>query len=80
MRREEDQQQIMSDEAVAHGLSRLREGQLNKLELLLEQPYFARLECEENGKRFSFYLGMASFPKKRIIDWREAPIAKLYYE
>ncbi len=79
-RREEDQQQLMSDEAVAHGLSRLREGQIDKLELLLDQPYFARIECLEGTRKIAFKLGMASFPNKRIIDWREAPISRLYYE
>lgn len=79
-RREEDQQQIASDEAVAHGLSRLRENLISKFDLLLEQPYFARIQCEEDDRKFNFYLSMASFPDRRIIDWREAPIAKLYYE
>jgi hypothetical protein len=52
---------------------------------LEEQPYFARVvtdEITEEGaeKEVEFRLGTASFPAQRIIDWRKAPISKLYYD
>ncbi|MDO8644859.1 MAG: 3'-5' exonuclease [bacterium] len=76
---EEDQQLLANDEAVAHGLTRLRKGKSGDLETLLEQPYFARVVTREEGKEIEFRLGTASFPKERIVDWRKGPISQLYY-
>ncbi|MBI3540785.1 MAG: AAA family ATPase, partial [Deltaproteobacteria bacterium] len=69
-----------SDEAVAHGLTKLRKDKTQGLDSLEEQPYFARVVTEENNREVEFRLGTASFPAQRIIDWRKAPISKLYYE
>lgn len=77
---EEDKQALQSDESVAHGLAKLRLGKSNALGELVEQPYFARVVYEENGKQIEFRLGLASFPEERIIDWRKAPISTLYYD
>ena len=79
-RRDEDKAALASDEAVAHGLSSLRKEKTQDLESLLTQPYFARVITEENGRKVEFRLGTASFPAERIIDWRKAPISKLYYD
>ena len=79
-RRDEDKAALASDEAVAHGLTKLRKGKTEDLESLLDQPYFARVVTEENGREVEFRLGTASFPSERIIDWRKAPISKLYYD
>jgi DNA helicase II / ATP-dependent DNA helicase PcrA len=79
-RRDEDKQALASDEAVAHGLSTLRRHKKEGLDSLLDQPYFARVVTEEEGKETNPRLGTASFPKERIIDWRKAPISKLYYD
>ncbi|MDO8461258.1 MAG: AAA family ATPase [Deltaproteobacteria bacterium] len=78
--RDEDKAALASDEAVAHGLTRLRKGQTEELESLEEQPYFARVVTEEESRQVEFRLGTASFPDQRIIDWRKAPISTLYYD
>ncbi|HEX5037931.1 MAG TPA: 3'-5' exonuclease [bacterium] len=83
--RDEDKAALASDEAVAHGLTALRKDKTQGLDSLEEQPYFARVvtdEITEEGaeKEVEFRLGTASFPAQRIIDWRKAPISKLYYD
>jgi ATP-dependent DNA helicase UvrD/PcrA len=83
--RDEDKAALASDEAVAHGLTALRKDKTQGLDSLEEQPYFARVvtdELTEGGedKEVEFRLGTASFPAQRIIDWRKAPISKLYYD
>lgn len=79
-RREEDKIQLVSDELVVHGLTQLHKDQSEKLENLEEQPYFARVTTLEENKEVDFRLGTASFPAQKIIDWRKAPISKLYYD
>lgn len=76
---DEDKAQLASDEAVAHGLSKLRKHFTENFEDLAKQPYFARVVTNENGKEIEFYLGTTSFPRHRIVDWRRAPISQLYY-
>lgn len=78
--REEEKQALQSDESVAHGLAQLRLKQSNALADLIEQPYFARVIYHEKSRDIEFKLGLASFPELRIIDWRKAPISKLYYD
>lgn len=77
---EEDKIALASDEAVAHGLVRLRRCKSKDLDYLLEQPYFARVVTKEEDKEIEFRIGTASFPEQRIIDWRKGPISKLYYD
>ncbi len=77
--RDEDKQALASDEAVAHGLTKLRRGIAEDFHALAKQPYFARVVTEEAGKQVEFRLGTASFPEQRIVDWRKAPISQLYY-
>ncbi len=79
-RRDEDKAALASDEAVAHGLADLRKNKTEGLDSLEEQPYFARVVTEEEERQVEFRLGTASFPEQRIIDWRKAPISKLYYD
>lgn len=79
-RRDEDKAALASDEAVAHGLAALRKNKSTGLETLAEQPYFARVITAEQGRDIEFRLGTASFPAQRIIDWRKAPISRLYYD
>jgi len=70
--------------------------QLNQLMALLDQhraarptgtvdvdnPYFAHLEIEEDGRRRHVFLGRATRLNNglRIVDWRNAPISKLFYQ
>jgi DNA helicase-2/ATP-dependent DNA helicase PcrA len=70
--------------------------QLNQLMALLDQhraarttasididnPYFAHLEIEEEGQHRHVFLGRATRLNHglRIVDWRNAPISKLFYQ
>jgi DNA helicase-2/ATP-dependent DNA helicase PcrA len=44
-------------------------------------PYFAHLRLEEESRLRDLYLGRATCLEKgvRIIDWRDAPISKIFY-
>lgn len=81
---DEDKQLLASDEAVSHALAHQKNDELKSISTLLKKPYFARLVVEEeiNGrpKNFEYKIGLVGNTDCRIIDWRKAPIAKLYYE
>lgn len=84
-RRVEDKALLASDEAVSHGLKDSKREELETLKKQLDNPYFARISLEEdeaNGgtKVIEYKLGFAANTDLRIIDWRKAPISKLYYE
>jgi len=84
-RRIEDKALLASDEGVSHALKDSKREELETLKKQLENPYFARISLEEdepNGstKIIEYKLGFAANPDLRIIDWRKAPISKLYYE
>jgi DNA helicase IV len=78
-KQDEDKVQLASDEAVAHGLSKLRRKMTEDYDSIAKQLYFARVVTDEDGKEVEFCLGTSSFPKHRIVDWRKAPISQLYY-
>ena len=83
--RNEDKQAFASDEAVAHGLAHKSLDDIDGFKEQIQEPYFARIELLEetpNGeeKLVEYKLGKRANPDCRIIDWRKAPIAKLYYE
>ena len=44
-------------------------------------PYFAHLRLREGGRERDLCLGKATFLQEgvRVVDWRHAPIARLYY-
>jgi DNA helicase-2/ATP-dependent DNA helicase PcrA len=46
-----------------------------------ESPYFAHLGTEKEGRRSDILLGRATSLENglRIVDWRHAPVAKVYY-
>lgn len=84
-RRVEDKALLASDEGVSHALKDSKREELETLKKQLDNPYFARISLEEeeaNGstKIIEYKLGFAANPDLRIIDWRRAPISKLYYE
>ena len=58
--------------------------EVESIETLLKKPYFARIILEEirDGKKVNieYKIGNASNTDCRIIDWRKAPLSKLYYE
>ncbi|MCB9029614.1 MAG: AAA family ATPase [Deltaproteobacteria bacterium] len=82
--RDEDKAQIASDESVSHQLRDMKTQELEDIDKLLKSPYFARIKLKEeiNGqsKSLEYKIGHAANPECRIIDWRKAPISKLYYE
>jgi DNA helicase IV len=83
-RRAEDKQLLASDEAVSHALKDKFKLDDEVLTKLIKKPYFARivLEDESNGdiKELEYKIGAFANPDCRIIDWRKAPISKLYYQ
>lgn len=83
-RRLEDKVQLVSDEAVSHALKTQKGVDIKTLERQIPSPYFARIKLSEevNGqtKEFEYRIGSAANGDCRIVDWRKAPISKLYYE
>ncbi len=89
-RRAEDKQLLASDEAVSHALIGKKKEELKNIDLLLKNPYFARFEVQEipsrggssvgEARKIEYKLGFVANPDCRIMDWRKAPISKLYYE
>ena len=79
----EDKAMLASDEAVSHALSHKQAGDIGTLEKLLQKPYFARFVVREaqgrEPREYEYKLGLAANPECRIVDWRNAPISKLYY-
>ncbi len=61
-------------------LRQLREGRSGP-SVERDSPYFAHLRLRENGSERDLCLGRATFIERgvRIVDWRNAPISKLYY-
>lgn len=51
------------------------------VEVDTSSPYFAHLRLEEEGRRRDLFLGRTTCLEKgvRIIDWRDAPISKIFY-
>ncbi|NDC37701.1 MAG: hypothetical protein EBZ48_06570 [Proteobacteria bacterium] len=83
-RRVEDKAMLASDEAVAHALRDKFRDDAEVLDRLLRKPYVARLvvreETDGKEREFEYRIGTAANTECRIIDWRKAPISKLYYE
>jgi DNA helicase-2/ATP-dependent DNA helicase PcrA len=83
-RRAEEKAMLASDEAVSHGLREQKQEELKSLQKIIDKPYFARFIVEEEihgkPKQFDYKIGFAANTDCRIIDWRKAPISKLYYE
>lgn len=81
---DEDKQLLASDESVSHSLVARKFEQLDILKKQYDKPYFARFELQEdqNGRKIKseYKLGFFGNIDCRIIDWRKAPISKLYYE
>ena len=85
-RRDEERAQVASDEAVSHALAHQHDDVIESLKSLEEKPYFGRVVLEEEDeasgvlRTIEYKIGYASNPDCRIIDWRKAPLSKLYYE
>lgn len=84
--RDEDKAMLASDEAVSHALRDKHSEEAENLEKLIQKPYFARFVLEEaderNGasKKLEYRLGYSANPDCRIVDWRKAPISRIFYE
>jgi DNA helicase II / ATP-dependent DNA helicase PcrA len=82
--RTEDKHQLASNEALSHRLVGLHKSEVKNLETLLKKPYFARVVLEEQvetgTRKIEYMLGLVGNADSRIVDWRKAPRAKLYYE
>lgn len=83
--RVDDKALLASDEAVSHGLKDEKRLEIERLHKQLNHPYFARItleeECDKRGlHHIEYKLGYHANIELRIIDWRKAPISKLYYE
>jgi DNA helicase-2/ATP-dependent DNA helicase PcrA len=84
-RLEEDRQQLASEQIVAQRLSEMKRDEVSIIEKLLDRPYIARIVLEEehpNGKiqKIEYKIGLQPNIDCRIIDWKKAPLSKLYYE
>ncbi len=84
-RRAEDKEMLASDEAVSHAIKDRKKEEAVALEKLIKRPYFARIVVDEMDDRgqtrsFEYKIGFASNLDCRIIDWRKAPLSKLYYQ
>jgi len=76
----EERQPLVSDEAVAHHILDIRKNSDKALHELIQEPYFGRV-CtkEEDGSEVSFLIGKKSNVEAGIVDWRNGPIAGLYF-
>jgi DNA helicase-2/ATP-dependent DNA helicase PcrA len=86
-RRVEDKVQIATHERLSHALKDRHSDEKEQLEKLLKKPYFARVvlseEVNRNGMTIDsereFKVGYHANSDCRIIDWKRAPLSKLYY-
>lgn len=81
--RDEDKHQLSSDESVEHGLAKMQRNELDRLQRVTKRPYFAHFTIAEirNGKPVSltYKIGFETNLDCRIIDWRDAPLARIFY-
>ncbi|MZG54661.1 MAG: AAA family ATPase [Nitrospinae bacterium] len=77
---DEERQPLISDEAVAHSVLDIRKNSDKALLELIQEPYFGRVSTiEDDGSEVSFLIGKKSNIDAGIVDWRNGPIAALYF-
>jgi len=77
---DEERQPLISDEAVAHSILDIRKHSDKALLELIQEPYFGRVSTlEDDGSEVSFLIGKKSNIDAGIVDWRNGPIAALYF-
>ena len=77
---DEERQPLISDEAVAHSIMDIRKNSDKALLELIHEPYFGRVSTlEDDGSEVSFLIGKKSNIDAGIVDWRNGPIAALYF-
>lgn len=78
-----DYQQHEQELLLKYQTAESQEKRVKTLQAMAENPYFARIDFQEEQDKETLYLGIASLRDKDeetiVIDWR-APIANLYYE
>ncbi len=76
----EERQPLISDEAVAHRILDIRKNSDKALYALIQEPYFGRvITKEEDGSEVSFLIGKTCNIEAGVVDWRNGPIAGLYF-
>lgn len=76
----EERQPLISDEAVAHKVFDIRKEKDHALQELIAEPYFGRVvTLEEGNKEVGFLIGKKSNINAGIVDWRNGPIASLFF-
>ena len=83
--RDEDKMQFTSNESVGKTLNKKYRKDLVTINKIIKNPYFARIVVEEKlpsgqTKQIEYKMGQHSNPDCSIVDWKHAPLAKLYYE
>ncbi len=83
-RRDSEKQMLANDEAVSHALSSKNKSSLDDMKKIKTRPYFARIVLEDRSfakpREIEYKIGKVACPDANIIDWKNAPLAKLYYE
>ncbi|MFQ5449012.1 MAG: 3'-5' exonuclease [Nitrospinaceae bacterium] len=76
----EERQPLVSDEAVAHQVFRIRKDSDRTLMELIQEPYFGRVvTLEDDGQEVAFLIGKKGNIPSGIVDWRNGPISSLYF-
>ena len=76
----EERQPLVSDEAVAHKVFDIRKENDHALLELITEPYFGRVvTLEEENRQVEFLIGKKSNIDAGIVDWRNGPIASLFF-
>jgi DNA helicase-2/ATP-dependent DNA helicase PcrA len=76
----EERQPLVSDEAVAHKVFDIRKEKDQALLELIAEPYFGRVvTLEEDNREVEFLIGKKSNIDAGIVDWRNGPIASLFF-
>ena len=82
-RKFEEKVSLGDQERLSHALKDRSQEEVERLYALLSKPYFARLiireETAEGNVEREFKIGHHPNSDCRIVDWKRAPISKLYY-
>ncbi len=82
--RESDKQLLANDEAVSHAIASKSMSSIRQIDKLTDKPYFARIVLLDNSngkdRKIEYKIGKRAVADANIIDWKNAPLARLYYE
>lgn len=82
-RKFEEKVSLGDQERLSHALKDRSQEEVDRLYALLNNPYFARLvvreETSEGYVEREFKVGHQPNSECRIVDWKRAPLSKLYY-